>query len=283
MEQLLTKGQILDKILGDHSMSMLSVSDVYKVMEEYAAVRGAAALNKIEKAHKLYREIEGDNKTANYLLNIAREALSSYTGEQPKLPEYSEQYNTTKTNIIQVQNSIILRLKWMIEAADIEWTEADLQPLQKRERFLEELKSKLKDARNGIGLSGEQPAQQPADQTPEPSKDDLVQWATQEGIEYKKQSKGIPGINDTTAFVYADGYAKGYETARARLTGKQPASGWIPLEEYYLENGQDYLLLYDDGSVSRRDEEDQPFAVVTHYMHIPPPPKAGEQPLKSEG
>lgn len=59
-------------------------------------------------------------------------------------------------------------------------------------------------------------------QRPEPSKDDLVQWATHEGVEYKIKNRGIPGINDSSAFVYADGYVKGYETARARLAGEQP-------------------------------------------------------------
>jgi hypothetical protein len=175
MEQLPTKEQILE----NHSaISYAKGTGILEAMEEYAAVRKAVALYEIEKAHKLYREIEGDNKAANYLLNTAREVLS---GQQPEMSEFE---------------------KVIASVVENRGKEPDSDVLEKAQR--------------------EQPAQ-------------------------------------------------------------QPAFGWIPLKEYYLENGQDYLLLYDDGSVSRRDEEDQPFAVVTHYMPIPPPPKAGEQPLKSEG
>lgn len=61
---------------------------------------------------------------------------------------------------------------------------------------------------------------------------------------------------------------------------QQPANTWIPLKrgdkQGHLEAGKDFLFLYDTGEIRRRDEEEQPFAIITHYMIIPDAPAQTE-------
>lgn len=54
---------------------------------------------------------------------------------------------------------------------------------------------------------------------------------------------------------------------------------WIPLSKNSepLKPGQDYLLLFKNGDIKRRDEENLPFEIVTHYCLIPEPPAATNQ------
>lgn len=128
-------------------------------------------------------------------------------------------------------------------------------------------------------VAGKQPEQQPV-----PSNDEIVSWATHQGNEYKKNNRAIPGVNDIAAFVFADGYVAGFTASQSRNTPEQDP--WIPLKSWdkqgHLEAGKDFLFLYDTGEIRRRDEEEHPFAGLTHYMEIPSTPGSAQSDVSGE-
>ena len=67
---------------------------------------------------------------------------------------------------------------------------------------------------------------------------------------------------------------------------QQPADPWIPLKSWdkqgHLEAGKDFLFLYDTGEIRRRDEEEHPFAGLTHYMEIPSTPGSAQTEVPGE-
>lgn len=50
------------------------------------------------------------------------------------------------------------------------------------------------------------------------------------------------------------------------------SNAWVSfdnLRKYPMQKDKDYVLLYDNGDVTKFSDEKQPFAVVTHYIEIP--------------
>lgn len=57
----------------------------------------------------------------------------------------------------------------------------------------------------------------------------------------------------------------------AGYAAKEDEDGWIPIERFNAENGQDFLCFFDNGEVRRHFEDDFPFAEMTHAKLISPP------------
>ena len=50
---------------------------------------------------------------------------------------------------------------------------------------------------------------------------------------------------------------------------RKKKSPWIPLNKGSIPKEGNLLLLYDNNEIRRYEEEDQPIAIITHYMPIP--------------
>ena len=73
--------------------------------------------------------------------------------------------------------------------------------------------------------------------------------------------------------VFFDGYNSGYKAGISQLSVQPQSEGglqWVPLSKgYVLPDEEDFLLKFDNGEIRRFKEEEQPFAVATHYLLLP--------------
>lgn len=62
----------------------------------------------------------------------------------------------------------------------------------------------------------------------------------------------------------------------AELYADQFKPKWIPVEDMTKDTPDAILMLFDNGSV-RRHEEDWPFAIATHFFVLPSAPERKEE------